>query len=89
MGCNLNSADGIISIPERRLIKAQNTISELLYVHKMHRRVPVRKVASIVGQIISMSFVMGHISQIMTRNLSMDILRDFYGVRTSHCRRKA
>lgn len=77
LGCNLNSAQGIISIPERRVSKAQNTISGLLYDHKLHRRVPVRKVASIVGQIISMSIVMGHISQIMTRNLSRDILMAF------------
>ena len=70
-------AEGVIRIPERRLIKAQNTISDFLNVHKLHRRVPVRKVASIVGHFISMSFVMGHISQNMTRNLSMDILRAF------------
>ena len=89
MGCNLNSAGGIISIPECRLIKAQNTISELLNVHKVHRRVPVRKVASIVGQIFLMSIVMGHISQIMTRNLSMDVLRAFSWGAYIHCRRKA
>ena len=70
----MNSEEGTICIPERRIFKAQCTISELLHAQKVHRRVPVRKVASIVGQIISMSIVIGYISQIMTRYLSMDIL---------------
>lgn len=77
LGSTLNSKKGTISIPERRIVKAQNTISELLNAHKIHRRVPVRKVASIVGQVISMSIVIGHISQIMTRYLSIDILGAF------------
>ena len=65
---------GKICIPERRIFKAQCTISELLHAQKVHRRVPVGKVASIVSHIISMSIVIGHISQIMTKYLSMDIL---------------
>ena len=73
LGCTLNSEEGTICILERRIFKVQCTISELLHAQKAHRRVPVRKVASIVGQIMSMSIVIGHISQIMTRYLSMDI----------------
>ena len=34
----------------------------------------VRKVARLVGQIISMSMVIGSVSQLMTRSLSMDIV---------------
>ena len=60
--CTLNSEDGKICIPERRIFKAQCTISELLHAQKVHRRVPVRKVASTVGQIISMSIVMDILS---------------------------
>ena len=74
LGCTLNSEEGTICILERRIFKTQCTISESLRAQKVHRRVPVRKVASIVGQIMSMSIVIGHISQIMTRYLSMDIL---------------
>ena len=36
--------------------------------------VKVRRIASLVGQIISMSVVIGNISQLMTRSLSIDIL---------------
>ena len=77
LGCTLNSKEGIIFIPEHRILKAQNSISELLTAQKVHRRVAVRKAASFVGQIISMSIVIGHVSQIMTRYLSIDILKAF------------
>ncbi|MEW8544359.1 MAG: reverse transcriptase domain-containing protein [Candidatus Thiodiazotropha sp.] len=77
LGCTLNAKEGTIFIPEHRILKAQDTISELLSGQKVHRRVAVRKVASFVGQVISMSIVIGHISQIMTRYLSIDILKAF------------
>jgi hypothetical protein len=35
-------------------------------------------VASLIGQLISMSVVTGHVSQIMTRALSIDILNAAY-----------
>ena len=74
LGCTLNSEEGTICILERRIFKAQCTISELLQAQNVHRRIPVRNVASTVGQIISMPIVIEHISQITTRYLSMDIL---------------
>ena len=37
--------------------------------------VPVRKAARFLGQIISMTIVIGPVSQIMTRYISMDILK--------------
>ena len=64
----------MICIRERKIFKKQFTISELLHAQKVHRRVPVRKISSIEGQIFSVSIVIGHISQIMTRYFSMDIL---------------
>ena len=73
----INSEQGTICIPERRITKAQTTISDNLYAHKVHRRVNVRQVSSIVGQIISMSIVIGQVSQIMTRYLSTDILKAY------------
>jgi len=70
----LNSLEGTMLIPDRRICKALDTISVIFHAIKVHRRVPVRKLASIVGQIISMSLVLGHLSQIMTRYISFDIL---------------
>ena len=75
LGVVLNSILGIMYIPERRLRKAKDTINELMLAFKEHRRVPVRKLASIVGQIISMSLVLGHVAQIMTKHLSIDIVQ--------------
>lgn len=77
LGTLLNSYDGQLSIPDTRLSKVKSTISNILADLKVHRRVGVRKLASLVGQIISMSVVIGHVSQIMTRCLSIDIVRAF------------
>ena len=67
----LDSKEFTIYIPDRRIKKALDTLKllqELTWV-------PVRKVASFVGQIISMGIVIGSVSQIMTRSLSIDILK--------------
>lgn len=78
LGTVLNSSSGVIYIPTRRLDKAFRTVSEILSSLKIHRRVTARKVASLIGQLISMSVVTGHVSQIMTRALSIDILNAAY-----------
>ena len=71
LGVVLNSKEFIVYIPERRVQKALSTIHYLVET----RRVPVKTVASFVGQIISMSVVFGPLTQIMTRYLSIDVLR--------------
>ena len=71
LGALLNSADFTISIPQRRIDKAILTLRELC----SSVWVPVRKAASFVGQIISMSIVIGPVSQIMTRCISINILQ--------------
>ena len=75
LGVVLDALNGTICIPNRRISKAKQSISDLLSSIRNHRRVHVRKVASVVGQLISMSIVVGHVSQIMTRYLSADILQ--------------
>ncbi|XP_068240109.1 uncharacterized protein [Palaemon carinicauda] len=74
LGVMLDSGNSSIFIPGRRLLKCINGISEILNSIKVHRYVHVKKVASCIGQIISMSVVIGKVSQIMTRNLSIDVL---------------
>ena len=73
LGCDLNSDTGIINIPSSKVKKALQTIDSFISSIIKHRRVHVKMLASFVGQIISMSTVLGPISQIMTRYLSMDI----------------
>lgn len=77
LGVTLNSLEGTIYISEHRLNKTRNTITQILADLKVHRRLLVRKVSSLVGQIISMSIVIGHVTQIMTRSLSIDILKAY------------
>ena len=71
LGVILNSIDFTICIPQRRVVKTISTLREL----RRPGWVPVRKAASFVGQIISMGIVIGPVSQIMTRYISMDILQ--------------
>ena len=63
LGAFLNMKEFTISIPSRRIDKARFTLNEI----KCKSWVPVRTVASFIGQIISMSIVIGPVSQIMTR----------------------
>jgi len=74
LGVLLNACTGLISIPDRRILKAQETVKSLFTSSSDHNRVQVRKVASCVGQIISMSVVIGNVSQIMTNYLSAYIV---------------
>jgi hypothetical protein len=71
LGAILNSVQFSVCIPQRRLDKVAYTLQEI----KAQKRVLVRKLASFIGQIISMSIVIGPVSQIMTRFLSMDVLK--------------
>lgn len=69
LGVVLDSKSFVVYIPDRRIEK---TLSTLRYL-KQSSWVTVRKVASFVGQVISMAIVIGPVAQIMTRYLSMDI----------------
>ena len=75
LGYHLNLSTGIISIPERRLHKIRQTIGHTHASLQKSEKVHVRLVASLVGQIISMSFVTGNVVYIMTKCLSYDILQ--------------
>ena len=75
LGVVLDALNGTFCIPDRRISMAKQLISDLLFSIRNHRRVHVRRVASVVGQLISMSIVVGHVSQIMTRYLSADFLQ--------------
>ncbi|XP_062621080.1 uncharacterized protein LOC134282689 [Saccostrea cucullata] len=74
LGICLNCEQGTIHVPTRRLEKVSDTILKIEYFLSRNLPVKVRRIASLVGQIISMSVVIGNISQLMTRSLSIDIL---------------
>jgi hypothetical protein len=62
---------GSVEIPDRKMAHFKEKLN---YVLKNPDRVIVRKLASIIGQIISISFVLGNVFQIMTRNLHLLII---------------
>ncbi|XP_067670629.1 uncharacterized protein [Haliotis asinina] len=61
-----------LSVPNRKIDKLISTIRHVQSLSSS--LVPVRSVASVVGQIISMKLVLGGLAQLMTRSLSMDIV---------------
>lgn len=62
---------GSVEIHERKMAHFKEKLN---YVLKCPDRVIARKLAYIIGKIISMSFVLGNVCQIMTRNLHLPIL---------------
>lgn len=74
LGYVINTDLEILSIPEKRLAKLSATIDEIGLLITQHSRIHVKKIASLVGQIISMSYVIGNVAHIMTKYLSIDIL---------------
>ena len=74
LGADLDSEQFSISIPSKRIEKLLDCMQRLQGSIINNKHVQVRSVASVVGQIISMGIVVGSVSQIMTRSLSIDIL---------------
>lgn len=75
LGTDIDTEKGIFQIPEKRLQKIILTISKIDNCLSKKNKVHVRKVASLVGQIISTSMVVGDIVYLMTKYLTIDINR--------------
>ncbi|MEW8542467.1 MAG: reverse transcriptase domain-containing protein [Candidatus Thiodiazotropha sp.] len=66
LGYIWNLKDGNISLPDRRISSLNSSIHLVL---KNKSNVSARQVAQVTGRIISMTFVLGNICQIMSRHL--------------------
>lgn len=73
LGYYIDTVNALLCIPSDRLDKLFNTIVLIEQTLNDLHRVKVRTVASLVGQIISMSYVIGNIAYIMTKYISIDI----------------
>lgn len=62
LGFCIDTVRFVLKVPEKRLRKVLDTGSEIMSEFLKLRKVFVRKVASFVGQIISMSTVLGSVS---------------------------
>ncbi|XP_063416792.1 uncharacterized protein LOC134699035 [Mytilus trossulus] len=73
LGTNIDTDKSVFTIPENRIDKIMSTISDIDLCLTKSGKVFVRKVASLVGQIISTSPVIGNIVYLMTKHLSIAI----------------
>jgi hypothetical protein len=74
LGYFIDTEKHFISIPEERLLKVFKTINLIEYNLEKFSKVPARLTASLVGQLVSMSYVIGNVTNIITKYLSIDIL---------------
>ncbi|CAG2197540.1 unnamed protein product [Mytilus edulis] len=75
LGYSIDTYQSIVKIPDDRIQKVLKTIEDIEYYTLKYRKVHARLVASLVGQIVSMSYVIGNVAYIMSKHLSIDILR--------------
>jgi hypothetical protein len=85
LGTIIDTEYGYYKIPEDRVEKIINTITDICSCLSVRKTVYVRKVASLVGQIISTYSVIGNIIYLMTKHLSIDINSSLLGTRTLSC----
>ena len=73
LGTCIDTEFGFYKIPDQRINKILDTISNIQACLATRKTVHMRKVASLVGQIISMYSVIGNIAYLMTKHLTIDI----------------
>ena len=69
LGFTVDQSRGCFIVPDDKITRLKNSLSSVLLAY----RVSVRAVASIVGQVMSMSLALGPISRLRTRALYGDI----------------
>ena len=65
LGFIIDLAKGEFLVPDRKLVKLRSQLQEALELQLM----PARKLASLIGKIISMSLALGPVTRLMTRSL--------------------
>ena len=73
LGTYINTESGYYKIPDNRIDKLLHTLRDIQSCLDTRKTVFVRKVASFVGQVISMYPVIGNIAYLMTKHLTIDI----------------
>lgn len=75
LGVNLDTCLGIMKIPDHRMHKALNCLSHILCLVKRDRPIHIKTLAKFVGHLISMSIILGNVTQLMSKYVSIDIAR--------------
>jgi len=71
LGTVFDTCQGFISVTESRISKLKNSINFIRTVDR--KTVKVRDLASVVGQVISLTPCVGSVARIMTRSLDADV----------------
>lgn len=71
LGVDIDTLLGVLRIPDRRIVKVRTCILDILKCVSSGKAVHVKAVSSFISQIISMGIVLGNITQLMTRCISM------------------
>lgn len=66
LGYSIDALKFVLTIPARRFKKVRETGLDIISIINKHKTVHVRKVASFVCQVISMSTLIGSVCQLMT-----------------------
>jgi hypothetical protein len=74
LGYSIDTDKSVIKIPNDRLQKVLKTIDDIEFYITKYGKVHSILVASLVGQIVSMSYFIGNVAYIMTKHLSIDVL---------------
>ena len=69
LGIGINTAEGVLSIPESKIVNIRKLAAKAAQV----RKCTARKLAAITGKIISISIVAGNVTSLMTKHLHMAI----------------
>ena len=72
-GWRINTAEFMIYVPERKLVKAEQKLEELLKA--VGKRIKVKTICSIVGLIISFGLAVGRAARFHTRFSTMEVAR--------------
>lgn len=67
LGSVINRTTSRITATDERIMSLQDVLNSILSVSSV--RIPVRKLASVCGKIISLTNCVGNVSRLMTRNL--------------------
>lgn len=67
LGYSIDAVKFVLTIPARRFKKVRETGLDIISIINKHKTVHVRKVASFVGQVISISTLIGSFCQLMSR----------------------
>ena len=70
LGIGVNTCEGILYIPEKKLLNISSQITKAL----VNRKLTARMLAGIIGKITSVGLVVGNVTRLMTKHMHMAVI---------------